>query len=59
MVLGHGSGIDDILLFVIPVGLAILALRAAEKRAKTRIDAESAEHDQPADEDLPANHDHP
>lgn len=46
MVLAHGSGIDDILLFVVPVGLAMFALRTAERRARERQNAEgdSTEH---------------
>jgi len=40
MVLAHGSGIDDILMFAIPVVVALFALRVAEKRAKTRLDAQ-------------------
>ena len=40
MVLAHGSGIDDILMFGIPVVVAVIALRVAEKRAKARIEAE-------------------
>jgi hypothetical protein len=47
MVIAHGSGIDDILLFVIPVGLAVFALRAAERRAKARLEAEADDHDHP------------
>jgi len=38
MVLAHGSGVDDILLFVIPVTLALIALRVAERRARTRME---------------------
>jgi hypothetical protein len=33
MVLAHGSGIDDLLMFVVPVALALGALRLAERRA--------------------------
>ena len=43
MTLAHGSGIDDILMFVIPVALAVVALRVAEKRAKARIESEHAD----------------
>lgn len=42
MVLAHGSGIDDILLFVVPVGLAMFALRTAERRARQRQEAEES-----------------
>ncbi|MGF1667855.1 MAG: hypothetical protein ACFCVC_16470 [Acidimicrobiia bacterium] len=42
MVLGHGSGVDDILLFIIPVSIAVFALRSAEKRAQARLDAEES-----------------
>lgn len=40
MVLAHGSGIDDLLMFVVPVALAVIGLRVAEKRAKARLEAE-------------------
>ena len=54
MVLAHGSGIDDILLFVIPVSIAIFALRSAEKRAKARLDAgESPGEDHPVTDPAP------
>lgn len=47
MILAHGSGIDDILLFIVPVGIAVFALRAAEKRARSRMEAEGSP-EQPA-----------
>jgi hypothetical protein len=54
MVLAHGSGIDDILLFVVPVTIAIFALRAAEKRARARLDAEeSSNQDHPVVDPAP------
>jgi hypothetical protein len=36
VVLAHGSGIDDILWFVVPVALVIVWLRVAERRARRR-----------------------
>ena len=45
MVLAHGSGFDDFLLFVVPVGLAMFALRAAERRARQRHHAEGGSSD--------------
>ena len=36
--LAHGSGIDDVLWFVVPVLLAIAVLRATERRARRRTD---------------------
>jgi hypothetical protein len=54
MVLGHGSGIDDILLFIIPVSIAVYALRSAEKRAQARLDAErSSGEDHPVADPAP------
>ncbi len=35
-ILAHGSGIDDILWFVVPVALVIGWLRIAERRARRR-----------------------
>jgi hypothetical protein len=40
VVLAHGSGIDDVLWFLIPVVLALFVLRRAERRA-TRSKAET------------------
>lgn len=37
-ILAHASGIDDILLFVIPAVAAIAAMRWAEIRARKRAD---------------------
>lgn len=45
MVLAHGSGIDEILMFGIPVIVAVIALRVAEKRAQQRIDDEAGAGD--------------
>jgi hypothetical protein len=54
MILGHGSGIDDILLFIVPVSIAVFALRAAEKRARARLDAaESSADDHPVVDPAP------
>jgi hypothetical protein len=41
--LAHGSGIDDLLMFGIPVVIAVIALRVAEKRAKQRMDGETGD----------------
>jgi hypothetical protein len=35
-VLAHGSGIDDVLLFVVPAVLAVILLRRAEQKARRR-----------------------
>ena len=45
MVLAHGSGIDDLLMFGIPVVVAVVALRVAEKRAKARVEANDTDPD--------------
>ena len=47
MTLAHGSGIDELLMFGIPVIVAVVALRVAEKRAKRRIEGEGKEIDGP------------
>ncbi len=36
MIFAHGSGIDDVLWFVVPVLLALFLLRWAERRARRR-----------------------
>lgn len=41
-ILAHGSGIDDLILFVVLAGGSILALRAAERKARRRAEAEQA-----------------
>ncbi|MDH3518459.1 MAG: hypothetical protein OEM66_06000 [Acidimicrobiia bacterium] len=46
MIFAHGSGIDDVLLFVIPVVVALALLRWAERRARRR----AAESDPSPDE---------
>ena len=46
MILAH-AGMDHILLFVVPVALAVLAMRMVEKRARER--AEAADADRPED----------
>jgi len=43
VVLAHGSGIDEILMFGIPVIVAVLALRLAEKRARQRVEHEAGD----------------
>jgi hypothetical protein len=40
VVLAHGSGVDDVLWFLVPVVLALVVLRRAERRA-ARQNAES------------------
>jgi hypothetical protein len=45
MVLAHGSGIDDLFMFGIPVIGAVIALRVAEKRAQARLESEEAAAD--------------
>lgn len=44
-VLGHYGGIDEIGVFLVPAVLAILALRWAEKRARTREDRQESGED--------------
>jgi hypothetical protein len=44
--LAHGLYIDEILWFAIPVGLSLWVLRWAERRARTRAEAETAEHEE-------------
>jgi len=39
--LAHGLFIDDILWFAIPVGLSLLVLRWAERKARARAEAET------------------
>ena len=39
----HGMYIDEILWFAIPVGLALLVLRWAERKARLRAEAEADE----------------
>lgn len=41
-VVAHGSGIDDVLWFLIPVLLAFAWLRRAEKKAGERADQDSS-----------------
>lgn len=44
--LAHGLYLDELLWFVIPVGLSLWVLRWAERRARTRAEAEAAEVDE-------------
>jgi hypothetical protein len=47
VVLAHGSGIDDVLWFAVPVVAAIALLRLAERRARRnaeRSEGESSDH---------------
>ncbi len=48
MILAHGSGIDDILMFGIPVVVAVIGLRVAEKRAKARIESDESDAPRPS-----------
>ena len=41
--LAHGLYIDEILWFAIPVGLSLLVLRWAERKARVRAEAETKE----------------
>lgn len=41
--LAHGLYIDEFLWFAIPVGLSLWVLRWAERRARTRAEAETVE----------------
>ena len=44
VVFAHGSGIDDVLWFLVPVVLALVVLRRAERRAaKARSESDSVE----------------
>lgn len=50
MILAHGSGIDDLAWFVVPVVLALVLLRLAERRARRRAsDADDGDVTEPAD----------
>jgi hypothetical protein len=40
--LAHGSGIDDLIVFVVLAGGSILALRAAERKARRRAETEQS-----------------
>ena len=40
-VLAHGSGIDDVLWFLVPVVVAMIVLRRVEKRASRQADEDS------------------
>lgn len=55
--LAHGFYIDEILWFVIPVGLALWVLRLAERRARERAESEAAETaaPDPTESDRPAD----
>ncbi len=45
--LAHGTGVDDVLVFVGVVGVSVIALRVAERRARRR-----AEEADPATDSL-------
>lgn len=53
----HGFYIDEILWFVIPVGLALWVLRLAERRARARAESEAPETEasDPTESDRPAD----
>ena len=55
--LAHGFYIDDILWFVIPVGLSLWVLRWAERRARERAESEppDSEAPDPVESDRPAD----
>lgn len=40
IIFGHGMFIDDILWFAVPVGLSLVLLRWAERKARARAEAE-------------------
>ena len=46
--LAHGLYLDELLWFAIPVGLALWVLRWAERRARTRAEAEAPEVEEDA-----------
>jgi hypothetical protein len=39
LILGHGSGIDDVIMFGLPLVVAVILMRRAEKKAKQRIES--------------------
>jgi hypothetical protein len=43
IVFAHGLYLDELLWFVIPVGLALWAMRSAERRARARAEAEEGQ----------------
>lgn len=45
MILAHGSGIDDVLLFVVPVLIALVLLRMAERKARRRAETTDSTSD--------------
>ena len=53
-ILAHQGGWDELLMFGVPIVLAVVAVRWAERRGKAR--QEAAEHDTPADQHEDAEH---
>jgi hypothetical protein len=49
--LAHGLFVDDILWFAIPVGLSLLVLRWAERKARARAEAETETAAGPTEEE--------
>ncbi len=45
--LAHGTGIDDVAVFVVVTGLAIVVLRASERKARRRAETEAADGKEP------------
>ncbi|HSJ27901.1 MAG TPA: hypothetical protein VLB67_06790 [Acidimicrobiia bacterium] len=43
IVFAHGLYLDELLWFVIPVGLALWAMKRTERRARARAEAENAQ----------------
>ncbi|MFP5332591.1 MAG: hypothetical protein ACLGHX_09585 [Acidimicrobiia bacterium] len=53
--LAHGFYLDEILWFVVPVGLSLFVLRWAERKAKARAVAEETDPAAQVEEDRPAD----
>lgn len=45
MILAHGTYLDDVLWFAIPVALSIVGLRWAERRARKRAESDESTSD--------------
>jgi hypothetical protein len=54
VVLAHGSGIDELAMFVVPVVVAVIVLRRAEQRARERIEGDRDPVHHPHPDDTPA-----
>jgi hypothetical protein len=48
-VIAHGSGIDDIAWFVVPVAVVLISLRIAERRARSKTQGVPEAGDEDAD----------